>query len=203
MRILIYDTNKHDHESLYQMIKLLPIQTIIDVASSYEDSIHMYSSFEYTKVFINFNEENGNEFEKFVLDKNPKQKLILLKEHYDCSLNHDCHFCQNNFNKFLVIKPINISQLPKIINNTFECEGYCKTLFDYNLEKINKTLKHKYPTIIYDKINYKFLLDEIPSSFVVELFIELTTLLSKYNIEYRIFENKSIQVIPEDDSYVI
>lgn len=197
MRILIYDEDQNEVESLYQMIKLLPIQTVVDIVTNYEDSINMYSNYEYKKVFINYFEDKGKNLEKYIIEKNPKQKLILLKDNYDCIHLHSCHECKSYFNKFLVIKPINISQLPQIINNNFECEGFSKTLFQYNLDMIKKKIKHKYPTIIYDEDNNKFLFDEIPNSFVVELFIELTTLLSKHNIKYRIFENKSISIFPE------
>ncbi len=195
MRILLYDNNKKDFESIYQMIKLLPIQTVVDVVTNYEDSIQMYQRFKYKKVFINFIDESGKALEKHIVKTNPKQKLILLKDDYDCILNHSCEDCQKFFDKYLVIKPMHISQLPKIINGSFECEGFSKTLFEYNIEKIYKTVLRKYPTIIFDKKNLKFSFDNIPNAFIVELFIELTTLLSNHNMEYRIYENKSIFIL--------
>ncbi|XPV67534.1 MAG: hypothetical protein ACNI25_09415 [Halarcobacter sp.] len=197
MRILIYDNNQNEVESLYQMIKLLPIQTIVDIVTTYEEAIHLYSLYEYNRVFINYIDTKGKDLERYIMDKSPQQNIILLKDTYDCIHLHSCKKCKEFFNKFLVIKPINISQLPKIINDNFECEGYSKTLYQYNLDKIIKRIKHKYPTIIFDKEKNKFKFDDIPNSFIVELFIDLTTQLSQHNIEYRIYENKSIDIISE------
>ncbi len=64
MRILIFNTNEKDTQNLISMIKIFPIDIIVDKASTYFDTMNFYKNHSYEKVFIDMDNDEGKKITK-------------------------------------------------------------------------------------------------------------------------------------------
>lgn len=193
MRILIYDNNLNDLNKLSSIIESFPIETIIDKVSDYKDCIEIYKKHNYDKLFIDYTDDIGKKIAKELTYKNPKQRIYLLNDKYECLHDKDCQVCKENFNQETIIKPINQFQLCKIITRNFKCESFNKNEFEFKLEKIKKSIINEYPYFKFKfNKNSKELLSEPMSIAILVYIIEQ---LQENHIEYQVEGNEKIILI--------
>ncbi len=114
MRVLIYNTDEKDTQNLTSMIKAFPINIIIDNASTYFDTINYYKNNTYEKVFIDVQDEEGIKITKEILDIYPNQKLFMMGDDYNCTLEKIKKNIQKEFPYF----DFEINQKEKIISSS-------------------------------------------------------------------------------------
>jgi len=192
MRILIYNNNYNELEKFCSMISLYPIEIIVDKGSNYEDIIYFINHHTYDKIFIDYNDDIGKKIVKKVIEKNPKQKIFLFNEEYDCPLDKNCDICNDHFEKNMIINPLSQNQLTKILSRKFTCESEHLTQKEFCLAKIKKQVHFKYPYLKFEycKTRDSFLSDNIPTSALVYV----TDLLSKYEIDFQVTHKNQIVI---------
>ncbi len=193
IRILIFDNNLNDLNLLHELIKNMPIETLIDKVSTYNDFILLFKNHTYEQVFIDFMDPKGKDLAQYVKKNRPEQNLILLNEHYNCMYTHDCNSCKEHYNTHTLIKPITQNQIIKVITKNFECENYEKSELEFNLEKAKRVIHNNYP---YVKVkDNQVLLASISDSLKTTALVGITDLLSKSSIQYELIDHQKIMII--------
>ncbi len=184
MRVLIFNTDEKDTQNLTSMIKAFPINIIIDNASTYFDTMNYYKNNTYEKVFIDVQDEEGIKITKEILDIYPNQKLFMMGDDYNCTLEKNCNSCAKEHSKSLIIKPISQIELCKVMNNTFLCECKGKSMKQFNLEKIKKNIQKEFPYFDFE-INQK---EKIISSspMPMQILVSFISQLEENNISYEV-----------------
>lgn len=190
MRLLIYDNDINDLNKISQMIKTFPIETIVDKVSDYNDCILMYKQHIYDKLLIDYTDDIGKKIANKIIETNPKQRLYLLNDEFDCTGEKDCEKCKKQHNKETIIKPFSQLQLSKIISKQFKCESFKKNEFEFKLEKVKKSIYNEYPYFkFYFKENKSMLISD-PMS--ISILVYITELLMNNTIDYQVINNQKI-----------
>ena len=72
------------------MLKLFPLKTTISKAYTYKECLELYYKNNYENIFINFDFIDGKKIIEKIIEKNPKQKLLLLNSKEYCLTSEDC-----------------------------------------------------------------------------------------------------------------
>jgi hypothetical protein len=185
MKILIYDNNPADLSKLCAMLESLPMNFLIDKVSHYTDCIELYDKHTYDMVFIDFADEIGKKILSYILEKNPKQKIITISDIYECSEKRGCDFCTTTYNKKRVTKPIQEIELFKILSKKEPCKLYCKSDFLIKLEIISKGINY----LTFDREHFIFLKNGQNHHKEMGDIIRLTYGLTEANINFVIVQN--------------
>lgn len=180
---------------LSNMIKSMPLETIVDKISDFNDFESLFSLHHYDKVFIDFNDDLGKKICHYIKEVKPLQNVIQLNDKFPCSQLKDCENCVSDFNIKGLIKPFTQYQIMKILTNRFECENFKKTEFDFNLEKVKKTVLEELPYIIYDGDSKQFLFEDLSDSLQTSAIIKITECLNENNLKYEVIEDNKVQVV--------
>ena len=172
----------------------MPIDTNVDKISDYNDFIELYLKHEYDAVFLDFTDKMGKSIFNFILNKDSKQRMVLLNDTFECFNQKDCFTCQKHYNISTLIKPIYQTQIAKIITNHIDCESYNKNEDEFNLEKVIKTICQKYPAIKFDREHHLFSFSFVIESLQTSILINLTTLLDEHTITYNVLDNYDIKI---------
>jgi hypothetical protein len=185
MKILIYDNNPADLSKLCAMIETLPIDFLIDKVSHYNDCIELYGKYSYDMVFIDFADNIGKNILSYILEKNPKQKVVTMSDIDNCSEKQGCDFCVTTYNKKRVTKPIQGIDLIKILSKNEQCKLYCNNDLLIKLEIFSKGLNY----LTFDREQFIFTKNE--QSYHKEMvdIIRLCDTLTEAKINFAIIEN--------------
>jgi hypothetical protein len=190
MRLLIYDNDINNLNKISQMIETFPIETIIDKVSDYNDCILMYKHHVYDKLLIDYTDDIGKKIANKIIDINPKQRLYLLNDEFNCTSGKDCENCKKLYNKETIVKPFNQFQLSKIISKQFKCESYKKNEFEFKLEKVKKSIYNEFPYFKFAFKENKSMLISSPMS--ISILVHITELLKNNTIDYQVINNEKI-----------
>ncbi|WP_072681786.1 hypothetical protein [Arcobacter sp. LA11] len=193
MRILIYDNNLSDLNKLSSMIEAFPIETIIDKVSDYKDCIQMSKKHNYDKLFIDYTDDIGKKIAKKLLEIDPKQRIYLLNDNFDCIDEKNCEKCKKEFNKDTIIKPLNQVQLSKIISKNFKCESFNKSEFEFQIEKVKKSIINEYPYFKFEFDKKNKILKSEPMS--ISILVYIIEQLQHNNIKYEVEDNEKIRIV--------
>ncbi|RXK11724.1 hypothetical protein CP965_13225 [Halarcobacter mediterraneus] len=188
---MIYNNNSAEFEKFCSMIELYPINIIVDKASSYNDIIYLTKQNQYEKIFVDY-DDIGKKIVNQILKKNPKQKIFLMNENFECPMEKDCYTCRKKYQKNIIIKPLCQNQLTKILSRKFTCESENLSHKEFTLEKIKKKVQQKYPYLTFDycKDRDSFLSNNISTSALVYV----TDLLNKHQIEFQVTHKNQILI---------
>ena len=153
MKILIYDNNPDDLSKLCTMIETLPINFLLDKVSEYDDCIELYDKYTYDIVFIDFADDIGKKILSYILEKNPKQKVVTVSDIEVCSEKRGCDFCATTYNKKRVTKPIQEAELFKLLSKNEPCKLYCSSDLLIKLDLISKDINY----LTFDKEQFSFI----------------------------------------------
>lgn len=190
MRLLIYDNDINDLNKISLMIKTFPIETIVDKVSDYNDCILMYKQHVYDKLLIDYTDDIGKKIANKIIETNPKQRLYLLNDEFNCAGDKDCVKCKKEYNKETIVKPFNQFQLTKIISKQFKCESFKKNEFEFKLEKVKKSIYNEYPYFKFEIKEDKKMLLSSPMS--ISILVYITELLMNNTIDYQVINNQKI-----------
>ncbi|MDA7817415.1 hypothetical protein N9A28_04445 [Sulfurimonas sp.] len=95
-KILIYDNNKKDVDYFCELLNNIHIDFEIDKLSHYDDFMEIYPHHLYDIVFIDFSDKNGKKILSHFQKNNPKQKVALLSDSFECVENmENCEMCKD------------------------------------------------------------------------------------------------------------
>lgn len=185
MKILIYDNNPEDLSKLCAMLEALPMKFFIDKLSHYEDCIEFYDKHHYEIVFIDFADDIGKKILSYILEKNPKQKIVTMSDAYECSEQRGCDFCMTRYDKRRITKPIEDNELFKILLRKEPCKSYCSDELLIKLEIISKGMHY----LSFDKEQFTFVKSgQNHHKEMIEI-IKLSSALSEANIHFELTDN--------------
>lgn len=194
MRIFIYDNNLQDREYLCEMITALPLNCSVDKIFDYSQGVDFYSKYNYDIVFIDFIDDFGKRLLTYILEHNPKQRIITISGICEYSEKLGCDFCVENYNKSRVMKPINHEDIVQIFNGKeHNCELYASNKMMMELKKIEKTIKKEYSDFLFDEQTLTF-----SSKNLRHYNPDFFTIIEKLNesdIEYSVDEHANIKIL--------
>ncbi len=132
--ILIIDQSKRTIELLNQIItSCTNYKTIIETNKDKILNLFTNTTFEY--IIIDHFIEYSDEIITYILNKNPKQNVILLSDNIKCPLS--CDDCSNLYKFVRLLKPVNPATILNYLNNStnFVCPN--KDRFN-SIDTINK-----------------------------------------------------------------
>lgn len=184
MRILIFNTNEKDTQNLISMIKIFPIDIIVDKASTYFDTMNFYKNHSYEKVFIDMDNDEGKKITKEILDIYPNQKIFMMGNDYNCTLEKNCNSCEKEHSKGLIIKPISQPELCKVMNNSFECECKGKSMKQFAIDKIKKNIQKEFPYFDFEINQKEKIISSSPMS--MQILVSFISQLEENDISYEV-----------------
>ncbi len=191
MRVLIYDNNPDDLEYFCGLLKQLPLDILIDKISDYKDGIYLYEKYIYNILFIDFKDDIGKKLLSDILKINSEQRIITINDLADCSKDLGCIYCQTNYDKCKIIKPINMEDIQNIFLNKNVCNpSLCNNDLFFNLTIIDK----EYSTYNLNLNELRFYKNKNLHSQNTSDTVNLTSKLTSLNIDF-IMENDYIQII--------
>lgn len=155
MKILFVDNDK-ELESLFSHLSSVgDYETIL--GHSYEECIKEYKNNEFYIIIINFSLEFGKKFLEYILHDKPKQRIITISGKLDSSDNKGGEHCQLHYNKRRLLKPLNPSELIKVINNfdNTKCEFRNKFHTKSGLIEIMDKVVDQYTLLTYDETMHR------------------------------------------------
>lgn len=188
MKILIYDNNPDDLSRLCEMLEALPMNFLIDKVSNYNDCIEFYDNHTYDMVFIDFADEVGETILSYILEKNPKQKVVTISNVDACSEKQGCDFCTTTSNKKRVTKPIQeieLFNLFKAFAKNEPCKLYGSSSLLIKLDVISKGINY----LSFDREQFVFLRSGQNYHKDMADIIRLTYVLNEEDINFAIVEN--------------
>lgn len=190
MRILLYDNDPDELESLYYMLTAISDEFHIDKVLDTNQGQTLYEKYTYEYVFINTDCNNGRLLIELISKDNPKQNLIALSDSITCTDNLKCEFCKEEENKFLLVRPIYSNDLFYILLGKIKRPNYCdNNHMLMKLKKIDQTFAN-FDLCIESStfINKNSFLkrDELMGNILTQLHI--------HDIEYEIDQTKNIKI---------
>lgn len=184
MKILFVDKDK-EFENLFHEISSIGHY---DVSFCHDciNGINDYDEHKYDIVLINFSLDFGQKILDHILSKNPKQKIITISNDLVCSETSGGEFCQTNYNKRRLLKPVNVFELVRLINNFDDIMCEFKDKFDYpcGLIQIMEKVVQQYSKLEYDKESKTVTFEKIDKQV-----IEFINVLESKSIKHSVFEN--------------
>jgi len=189
MKILFVDNDRSLRELFNHLNKIDGIH--VDFCEDCDVSKDFYEHNKYDIIVINFSLDYGKTILNYILGKNPKQKIITVSENLECSEIKGGDFCQKNFNKVRLLKPVDLSELIKCIKNFDEyvCEYKDKFECKQGLLLIMNEILKRFYGVTYDKAT-KVITTTSTSSLV-----DVITLLEEKSIQYQAIANNKIEII--------
>ncbi len=190
MRILIYDNNVEDIDYLHGLIQQLPLDILIDKVSNYVDEIDLYTKYTYDIVFIDVTDDIGKKLISYILNNNPKQKIISMTDTSDCTHTTSCDLCLAQYNKSRFVKPINMDDIFNVFLDNSTCSlCFCDNKLLLKLVFLNKNINSY--TLNTDNLRFMQKTNHHISN--VKDTVELTEQLKSLKIDFKI-ETNYIQI---------
>lgn len=167
----------------------------MDKISDYNDFIELYSHNTYDVVLLDFSEDVGKKITNCILDKNAKQRLILLNDTAECFQGKNCFKCKEVYNVDTIIKPIDQSHIARVLTNNIQCESFNKNEVEFKLEQIIQIIVKQYPYVQFNRETSVFSLTISIKPFPISILIVLTSMLDKHTINYHVLDNYNIKII--------
>ena len=188
MNILFLDNDKE----LKQLLKYLDSIGEINIffCKDYAESISIYKSVNIDMVIINFTFTFGEETLNYILKENPQQRVITVSDILECSEVNGGIYCQQNYNKIRLLKPINTSQLVNCIKyfDNNKCQ-YCGNFETNNgLINIMDDVIRRFKGATYNKEIKTIDVDHSHKM------IDIIQFLDNKNIDFQITKDTSIQI---------
>ena len=188
MNILFFEKD----EELKLLLKYLDTTIGINLFlyKNCEECSNIYENQDIDIVIINFTLEFGKESLNYILEKNPKQKIITISDALECSEANGGDYCQTHYNKIRLLKPINTSELVRYIKY-FE-SNTCRFCDNFNsssgLVNIIGDIIRRFRNAKYNKEMKTIDIDYSHNM------IDIIQFLNNKNINFSIISNTSIQI---------
>ncbi len=194
--ILIID-NSHKTVNLLNLIvaEFTNYQAIAETKKNIIINLIETTNFEY--IIIDHIIEHSDEIINYILNRNPKQKVILLSDHIKCPIS--CENCFNLFQFVRIIKPVKPRTILNYLNysNDFLCPNKDKlnsintvnAFFDFiNLED-NSFYKNK--ELVDNKI---IIIKSITKNMNINEILKIENLVNESYFKMEVNENNEIEI---------
>ena len=141
-KVLIIDESERSKDRLNVLINNITDYQV-DIPKNPDDAKKLFDSNFYCFVIIEHNCKIANDFMSFVLEHNPKQKMILLSDSLNCPI--DCDTCTSNFNFVRLLKPITIENITQFLVNGSDDDFICPNKYRFdNIDSLEKLYEFIY-----------------------------------------------------------
>ncbi|XPV69071.1 MAG: hypothetical protein ACNI25_00490 [Halarcobacter sp.] len=194
MRLLVFDKdhNQIDGDSISILSKSLKDYSIT-LTTDIADAKKLYESNKFDILIIDFTTDSGKEFLDFVMEVNKHQRVITIGYELTHSEKQGCEYCEENYLRKRLVKPISIVNLYKTIINfdNIRCE-YRDKFSDPVV--IVEQLLNKYNYFKFDE-SKSILYTYADGTRVLRQYLDLINDLQAYGIKYKIVDDKTIKVL--------
>ncbi len=193
-RILFFFVDKRDEE-FFDFLKTVLEDYYIDKTCFIEEAKDFFEKNSYEFVIVDFTKQNGKELLYYINDKNPYQRVVTMSDNYECSEPKDCDFCIKKYNKRRIFKPLNIKEVLDIFKYFDEKDCLYMNKFNNILDLLEKIVSE---LCFYNYDKEKRIIcvrRDVSQSLVIEELIEVTDLLQKNNIKFRVDEYYNIELV--------
>jgi hypothetical protein len=144
-------------------------------------------------VIIDFNNEEGKEFLKYVISIDATQKIITLGYQLKSS-EDDCKKCEELYEKRRLMKPINPVDVYKLIM------GFDKTPCKYasrfgDPKLLLNDFINRYDCFTYDESTHLISSKKHPHDYLMKEFINIVEDLRRYNIDHQVVDGYNIKIL--------
>lgn len=193
-RVLLYDSQQAVEQLANELINLS-----FDVfkSTSYEESINKYLKENYDFIIIDLDTFVALKFLNKILKLNPKQRIINLSNSLELTTKEGCETCIKNYNKKRLLKPYDLRMIYDYLINFDE-----RVCLDYNKDLESRKLSHALSEISeFESFKIKedelliFLEEQDKNALTLREFFLIIEILNKYEINYKILEQYSLQIL--------
>lgn len=186
MKVLLYDNSIDDIDTFKELLHILPLDTKLDAFISFEQFRHKYLEEEFDIVFIDLNNDWGEELLEFVKKENPNQRVVSISNRFYSAEVNGCEYCKKNYNRFRVIKPLKIDDIKDAILSNKRCE--------YNFDKEDVGVKLLILSKEFNQLklnidDLKFDFKKSSQNLITTEVVKLTQKLAINSIPFEVFEN--------------
>jgi response regulator RpfG family c-di-GMP phosphodiesterase len=186
--------NTPDDEFNFEVLQSVLNGYSVRKTSEVEDAKTLYKNNSYEVVLVDFTRNDGQEFLNFVMANNAEQKIVTMSDNFECSEAQGCHFCNENYHRKRIFRPIKLKELTDVIKN-FEQQS-CTYMHKFNniLDLLHKIIE-EYNHFSYDEVKKVIYPKEgVSESSLMDEILEITTLLQEKSIKFQVDEHYNINL---------
>lgn len=189
MNILFIDNDK-DLLSIFQYIDSMN-DYHVDICDGTTDLIEIYTKNNYDMVIVDFSLDFGKTALDYILKTDPKQRVITISEKLISSEDKGGSYCQENYNKLRIMKPISINELVDHIVHfdTKTCKFVNKFDCKFGLLSIMNDIVRRFYGVKFDEDKKIITLNDPINT------ADIMTLLNKYKINYKYINDNEIIIL--------
>lgn len=197
MNLLIFDEKYNDDKNDYISVLNKNLNDYsISLSTSFHEAKKIYEDTNFNILIIDFTSEMGKLFLDFILEIDPKQRVITIGYELTHSESLGCDFCEKTYKKRRLVKPISVINLYKTIVEFDKIKCKYKDSFD-DLSLIIKQLLQKYDYFEFDESKNLISRYEKGTQGLKQL-LSLIDDFKKYKIEHEVVDDKTIKVLSID-----
>lgn len=186
--------NTPNDEFNFEVLQTVLNGYVVRTTSEVEEAKALFEKTPYEIVLVDFTYDEGREFLNFVMSSNTEQKIITMSDNFECSEALGCHFCNENYHRKRIFRPIKLKELTDVIKN-FEQQS-CTYMHKFNnIVNLLYKIIDDYNHFLYDgdkKVIYPK--EGIAESSLVDEILEITTLLQEKDIKFQVDERYNINL---------
>lgn len=89
----------------------------VDCCSKMKEALKLLEKQDYDYILINFMVNDGNKLMEYVLDNNPKQRILTMSTTWVCSDKKGCKNCIDNYSKRRLMLPDDLNKLIPLLKS--------------------------------------------------------------------------------------
>ena len=187
MNILIVDTDKN----LISVLKHLGELELftVDICNSIDHCSNFMFQKDYHVVLIDFTIEDGRQIIDIINDINPKQRIITVSSELVHCNSEGVEYCNENYNKLRLMKPLDLHELIYYINNfdSLSCKYADKFSSSSGIVSIMPELLRRFGiNVSYDENTKTINTDNIKH------LIEIVDFLESHGIQHDVNESRIV-----------
>ncbi|MCK5110561.1 MAG: hypothetical protein KAQ94_03495 [Arcobacteraceae bacterium] len=188
MNILFLDNDK-ELTALFKHLDTMEDWNI-SFCKNFEESCNIYDTQSIDIVIIDFILDFGKETLEYIVNKNPKQKVITMGDILECSEPKGCEYCKIHYNKIRLLKPVDTTQLIKLLKNfdNSTCKFYNNFESKAGLIKIMEDIVPRFTGASYNKEDRTITLNS--DNYI----IDVMQFLNKYKINFEVINDTTLQL---------
>lgn|GEM_PF-1523661 len=194
MKLLVFDKEycQEDGDCITILNKSLKDYSITLTTDS-KDAKTLYENSKFDILLIDFTTKEGNEFLNYVMEKDSEQRVITIGYELTHSEIQGCEYCEKNYKRRRLVKPISVVDLYRTVVNFDEMSCDYRNKFN-DTKVILKQILCKYSYFDYDELSCE-IYSNINGTQVLRQYLDLVNDLNIYKINYQIIDDTSIKVL--------
>ncbi len=192
-RILCVYVTKEDKQ-IFEHLGMALDNYIIDNTDCEEETKSFLEKYYYEFIVVDFTDERGRKILDYIYNKNNFQKVITVSSDFEGSEYLGCDFCAEHYRRRRIFKPLNVKELINVMQSFDKEQCYYMNKFKDTIVFLNKISSRFNCYTFNERDNSISPKTGMSESMVLEEILEITNLLSKSNIKYRVDEKYNINI---------